>query len=137
MCFCANPDDSTSCCVGVINSTFTNNSTAGRKIRAGNKFHQFLDCGRVAVINIKQQRIQHFLKIMRRNVARHTDCNSGRTIGQQNWNTRGQDCRLFQGVVVIWNKINCVFFQVCQHIMSDFPHADFCITHCCRRITIN
>ena len=82
MSFCPNTYYSATGAVGLINSTFANYCTSRRKIRSGHELHQFLDSGRVAIINVVKEGVHYLLEIVRRNIACHAYCNSGGTIGQ-------------------------------------------------------
>ena len=74
---------------------------------------------------------------MGRNLCRHSHRNTVRTIDQQVWNARRHYFRFAERLVVIWLKVDCLFFQVRKHYISYAGHANFRIAHRRSCIAVN
>ncbi len=99
-------------------------------------FHQPFNAD-VFIVDIGQATVDHFRDVVRRNVSRHTYCDTGRTVYQQvrdlGWHHIGNAL----GAVVVIDEINGLFFQVGHQLVGDFRHTDFRITHRRRGVTID
>ena len=38
--------------------------------------------------------------------------------------------------IIVRRKVDRFFVQICEQIMGNLLHADFCVTHCCCGITV-
>ena len=122
--------------VSIDNARFTVNDAACREVWTTDVFHQAFNAD-IRIIGIGQAGINHFGKVMRCHVGRHTDSNTGRTIHQQVWNTGWQNVRNTLRAIVVIDPIYGIFFQIGQEFMGQLGHTYFGITHCGRTIAIN
>ena len=109
----------------------TVNSCAGREIGRLDDVNQFVDFS-FRLIQQAQAGIDGIAQIVRRDIGCHTDGNTGRTVYQQRRETGRQYQRLMFAAVIVRAEIDGFFFDIRQHFMGNFFHADFGITHGCR-----
>ena len=106
------------------------------KIGRRHDLDQFLD----ADLRILQQRlagVDDFAEIVRRNIGRHADRDTRRSIDQQVGYLRRQYQRLVLGSVVIGTEVYGFLVDVIEEFLRDARHADFGVTHCRRVIAID
>ena len=70
--------------VGLHDRLFAVNESAGGKIRPRNMPHQLLDRN-IGIFDQRDQAVDHFAQIMRRNIGRHADGDSRGAIDQADW----------------------------------------------------
>ena len=68
-------------------------------------------------------------EVVRRDVGCHAHGDAFRAVYQQRGKAGGQHQRLLLAAVVVVAKINGFFFNIRQHFVGDFCHADFGVTH--------
>ena len=74
---------------------------------------------------------------MRRNAGGHAHGDAFRAVHQQGGETCGQHQRFAFAAVVVVAEIDGFFFNVGQHFVGDFRHADFGVTHGCGGIAVH
>ena len=74
---------------------------------------------------------------MRWDIGCHTNRNTRRTVNQKIGNLGGQNIRDVFGAVIIRIKINRLFIQIRQEVMSNLCHANLGISHGCGSIPVN
>ena len=74
---------------------------------------------------------------MRRDVRRHTNGDTRRSIDQQVREACRQNNRLFERIIVVRLKINRLFIKVAQQFHRWFIEAGFGITHSSSRIAVD
>ena len=74
---------------------------------------------------------------MRRDLGRHADRDAIRTVDQQMRNTRRQNFRLRKRLVVVRLKIDRFLFDVGEHSLVSFAHANFGVAHRRRRVAVD
>src|ERR1019366_7696408 len=100
------------------NSTASVDEASGREIRALHMFQQVGEGG-VRVVHQRDTRIHNLRQIVRRNVGRHSNGDTVRSIHQQVGNSRRQHHRLDCGVVEVGDEIDGVFVDVSQQLFGD------------------
>src|SRR5438128_8150774 len=112
------------------------NVRAGRKIRAGNDLHHFLErC--VRFFDEQNCGVHDFAQVVRRNVRRHTDGDAARAVNQQIRDARRENDRLFAGLVEVRNEINGLFFEVGENVFGNFGEPRFGVPHGGWRIAVH
>ena len=81
------------------------------------------------MLNVIQEGIHQLRQIMGRNVAGHSNGNTGGTVGQQIRHPCWQDNWLFLGIVIVRLKIDGVLVQVDHQVLGHPFHPNFGITH--------
>ena len=105
-----------------------NNLRFGRVIRPLHDVQQLIQrCFRL--LNQGNRRFRHFTQVMRRNVRRHTNGNTGRAVQQNIWQTRRQHLRLLHGAVEVWHPVRRSLAKFTQQNFRIFRQAGFGITH--------
>ena len=67
---------------------------------------------RLGIINYTAHSLNYLAHIMRRDIGRHTDSDTRRTVYKQVRETRGKYCGLVFRVVKIGNPVNRVLFDI-------------------------
>ena len=107
-----------------------------REIRSLYFCHQFFQTG-FRVIDEHDTAVDDFAQVMGRDVRRHADSNASRTIDQQIRDLGRQDRRFLKRTIIVRHEIDGILVDIFQHFTCNFSHADFCITHSCRRVAID
>lgn len=84
--------------------------------------HQLLEpC--IRVVQQTAGAVNDFTQIVRWDVGRHTDCDTGGTVDQQVWKTAGQNGRFLQAVIVVGLKTTVslsMSVSICMEILLIF-----------------
>jgi len=112
----------------VENSRPAENVTAGRKIGS---FDNFADLFQRSPRLADQQDtgVDDFRQVMRRNIGRHADGNSRRTIHQEIRNARGKNFRLPLAFVVVGTEIDGLLVDVLKQGRRDLRKPRFGVPH--------
>ena len=97
---------------------------------------QFIDFG-FGFVQKAQTGVDGVGEVVRRNVGRHTDGNTRRAVDQQRGEAGRQHQRLMFATIVVRAEIDGFFFDIRQHFVGDFRHADFGITHGRGTVAVN
>ena len=136
MVFATHIDLASAGAIGIDDARATIDDTASRKSRARDVLHQLID-GQSAVVDQGQTGLNHFAQVVRRNIGRHTDGDTGRTVDQQVRDLGRHHSRDHLGAVIVRHPVHSFFVQVGQQFVGDLVHADFGITHCRRGVTVD
>ena len=109
---------------------------AGREIGGLQDVDQFVDFG-FGFVQKTQTGVDGVGEVMWRDVGRHTDGDTRRAVDQQRGKAGRQHQRLVFAAVVVRTEIDGFFFDVRQHFVGNFRHADFGITHGRGAVAIN
>ena len=99
-----------------------------RIIRPLNDIQQLVE-RRFRLLNQGDGGFRHFTQVVRRNICRHTDRNTGGTVQQDVWQTRRQHLRLLHRTVEVWHPVNGSLTQLAQQHFGIFRETRFGITH--------
>ena len=91
---------------------------AGGEVRPLDELHQVFGGG-VRAVDEMRERVADFVGIVRRDVGRHADGDSGGAVDKQIRQPRGQDGRLLQRVVEVGDEIDRVLIDVGEHLVRD------------------
>ena len=130
------PNNAASCFVSGQNAFPSIDKSSSWKIRSGDMTHQLFN-GNLRIFNEGDGSVYDFRQIVGWNIGGHTYGDTGCTVKQQQGYFSRQKGGLLKGFIVIRHVIDCVFFQIGQHLIGNARQTDFCITHGRRRITIN
>ena len=122
--------------ISVDDPFFAENGSARREVRRLDVVH---DVGqrRLGIVDEVDQRGDDFTGVVRGNVGRHTDGDTGRAVDQQVRHTRRQNLGLLRRRVVVVDHVDGIFVQVHQEFAGIFGHTRFGITHRCRVVTVD
>ena len=98
--------------------------------------HELFGSG-IGIINEQAGSVDHFAKVMRRDVRSHTNCNASRTVNQQVRETGRQNRRFFQAFVVVGLEVDRFLVKVAEQLHSRLVQTSFGITHCSSRVTVD
>ena len=109
---------------------------AGREIGPFDVHHQLIERD-VGVINLGTDRVDGLTEIVRRNIGRHTDGNTGATVDEEIWNRCREDGWFLTGVIVVGNEVDRVVIHVLHEDGAERTESGFGISHRGRRITFH
>ena len=109
---------------------------AGRKIRTGHHFHDFLK-RRFRIFDQLVASIDHLTQVMRRDIGRHADGDAAGAVDQQVRITRRQDNRFLARLVIVFLEVDGFLVDVLQQCLGRFRQARLGIPHGSRRIAIH
>ncbi len=137
---CTNTDLAASGAVCLADTGSTHNNTSGRKIRSLDDSHQLINSRFLAlyiVIDQPYNCFNHFCQIVRRDIGRHTNCDTSRTVYQKIRKTGWKNARFTLSLIVVWHEINGVFVQIIDHVRSDLGKSCLCVSHCGSSVSIH
>src|SRR5262245_19961950 len=102
--------------------------SAGRKVRAGNDFQDFLKRG-FRLLDQRDGGVDDFAQIVRRYVGGHADGDAAGAVDQKVRNARGQNGRFFFGFVEVGNEVDGFFLDVGEEFFGNPGQAGFGVTH--------
>ncbi len=115
----AHDDRATTRGVSRIDASASENNTTGREIRTRDDLHHFFQLNGW-IFNERYAAVDDFAKIMRRDVGRHTDRNTARTIDKQVRKACRQNHRFPLAAIIVILKINRILVDIRQKGFSDF-----------------
>ena len=133
---CAHDAATTTGTVTFANAIESIDDAGSGKIRRFDNRDQIFDVGG-RIVQHFEAGIDDVGKIVRRNIGRHADGDTGRAIDEQIRKPRWQNQRLVFAAVVIGTEIDRFLVQIFQQLVRDLGHADFGITHRCRVIAVH
>ena len=122
--------------VGQTDARPPEDGAAGRKIRAGHDFRQFVD-GNLGPIHQGDNGVDHLAEVVGRDVGRHAHRDAARAVDQQVGKARRQDDGLTLLAVVIGLEVDGVLVDVLDHGERWGRQAGFGVAHRRRRIAVD
>src|SRR5262249_16600557 len=110
--------------IGLLDAFTPVNECAGGEIRSRHHLVQILGLG-VRVLNQLDGRFDDLAQVVRRNLGRHADGDSVRTVDQQVRHACRQDDRLLARFVVVRNEFDGLLLDVGEHLCGDAREARF------------
>ena len=92
---------------------------------------------RVRIVEQRQARSDNLGEVVRRNIGRHADGDTGRAVDQQVRNPRRQYRRLELLAVVVGREIDSFLVDVGQHLGGDLLQPAFGVAVCRRRVAVD
>ena len=122
--------------IGGFNAFPARDVSAGRKIRARNELHHFLERG-IGLLDQKNGGIHDFAQVVRRNVGGHADGDAAGAVDQKIRNARGENDRLFAGLIEVRDEIDGFLLQVGENVFRNFGQPRFRVPHGRRGIAVH
>ena len=122
--------------ISIQNALSATNDSARGKVRPRQTPDNILESA-FWVFDDQQQGVTNLTDIMRRDVGRHTNGNSGRAVDQQIREFRGQYRRLITCLVVVGHKIHCIVINIFEYLHGRRSHSRLGISHSGRRVGID
>ena len=126
--------------VGLVNAFVAYDYPACRKVRSGQSFQQLFHeniVDAIIVVDDVINRRNQFLQVVRRDIGRHANGDTGRAIQQQVGQARWENRGFLKRAIEIVDEINGVHVDICQHLFCHASQAGLGITHRCRGIPID
>ncbi len=108
----------------------------GGEIRSRDVRHQ-LHQRDFRIVEHRQQRIDHFGQVVRRDVGGHAHGNARGAIDQQVGHPGRQHRRLMLGFVVVGDEIHGLAIDVGQQLVGELRHAHFGVAHGRRHVAVH
>ena len=122
--------------VGLDDAGASVDDAGGGEVRPLDVLHQPVDAD-VRVVHQRQQAIDHFAQIVRRNVGGHAHGNAGTAVDKQVGRLGGQHLRHGQGVVVVGAEGHRLLVQIRQQFGGQAGHAHLGVAHGGRRVPVD
>src|SRR6266446_3467708 len=122
--------------VGGFDAFAAGDVCAGRKIRARDQLHDFLESG-VRFFDQQHRGFDDFPQIVWRNVGGHAHGNAAGAVDEEIGDARRKNEGLFARLIEVRNEIDRLFFEVGQNVFADFRQAGFRVPHGRRRIAVH
>ena len=101
------------------------------EVRGGDVLHQSVGAD-LRVIDVGAASVDHFSKIVCRDIGCHTDGNTVATVDEQVGNLCRHDGWFLQRVVKVVHHIDCVLVDVVHDVLTHLGEAALGVTHGCR-----
>ena len=115
---------------------FAKDERCGREIRTGNDFEQFFRRDR-RVVHEREAAVDHFAKVVRRNVGRHADRDTACAVDQQVRETGRKHGRFAARPVVVVGEVDRILVEIVEQGIGDTCKPRFGVTHGCRWIRVH
>ena len=126
--------------VGFLTAPGSQNNTACGEIGSGDNLKDFFHIGIPVlihtVINDLHHRIHHLAEVVRGDISRHTNGDTGGSVYKQVRITAGQNGGFLLGFIEVGHKIYGIFIDIRQHFHRDLGKPGFRITHGGSTVTI-
>ena len=122
--------------VRLAHALITVDNTARRKIRRLDVTQQF-GCLDLGIVDISAAGVDHFRKVMRRHIGRHTYRDTRRAVDQQQRHLGRQYRGLKDRLVEVGTEIDRILVDIGHHLVGDLHHAGLGITHGRRGIAVD
>ena len=113
--------------VRLAHALITVDNTARRKIRRLDVTQQF-GCLDLGIVDISAAGVDHFRKVMRRHIGRHTYRDTVGSVNQQIRHTGRQNHRFLFLAVVVIRKIHGFLSDIPNHLQGERGHSGLGIT---------
>jgi hypothetical protein len=131
----AHLNDAFALVVGLDDGLLAVDEAAGGEIRPRDVLHQLFD-RKIRIFHQGNQSIDHFPRF-RGGIRSPCRPRYRGAVDQQIGNTRRQNRRFFEGVVVVRNEIDGLFFDIRQQLFGETGHPDLGVAHGRGRIGID
>ena len=122
--------------IGLTDARAADDDAAGREIRALDILHQVgKRCLRI--IQQADAGVNHLAEVVRRDVCRHTDRNTGGAVDQQVREAGGENARFLAGFIEVRVPIHRFLFDITQHFLRNARHTRLRITISGRRVAVD
>ena len=115
-CPCTDDDFSSAGRISLPDAGTAHNDPPRRKIRPLEMLHQITE-GRFRIVQHADAGIDHFRKVMGRNIRRHTDSNSAGTVDQKIREAGGEHTGFFSRFIEVWIPVYRLFVDIAEHLI--------------------
>ena len=122
--------------IGSANTAAAHDNAAGREVRTLDELTDFVHLGFRVVDDIAGA-VDNLGEVVRRDVGRHADRDTGRTVYQQVREAGGEHNRLLTLLIEVRLEIDRVFLDIRQHVVRQLGHAGLGVTVCSRRVAVH
>ena len=122
--------------IGRADAAAPHDNAAGREVRPLDELTDLVHLGFRVVDDIADA-VDDLGQVMRRDVGRHTDCNTRRTVDQQIREAGREHDRLLPLFIEVRLKIDRILFDIGQHVVGELCHTGFGITVSCRGVAVD
>ena len=133
---CADLDLAAAGRIGGADAAAAHDNAAGREVRALDELADLVHL-RLGMVDDIAGAVDDLREVMRRDVGRHADRDTGRAVHQQVGEAGGQYDRLLALLIEIRLEIDRVFLDIRQHVVCQLGHAGLGVTVSCRRVAVH
>ena len=133
---CADLDLAATGCISRTDAAAAHDNAAGREIRALDELADLVHL-RLGMVDDIAGTVDNLREVVRRDVSRHADRDTGRAVYQQVGEAGRQYDRLLALLIEVRLEIDRVFLDIRQHVVRQLGHAGLGITVCCRRVAVH
>ena len=108
----------------------------GREVGARDVLHQVVK-RRLGIVEHADAGVDDLGQVVRRDVRRHTDGDTGRAVHQQVREARGQHAGLLAALIEVRVPVDGLLIDVAQHFVRDLRHSGLGVSVGGRRVAIN
>ena len=136
LCLRTDNDTSTTSLVCLTDAIDTTDDTTCREVWTLHILHQFR-AGQFGVVDVGNTSVNHFRKVVGRNVGCHTYCDTRGAIHQQVGDASRENGWLFLRVVEVVHHIDRFLVDVLKHCLAQFAEACLSVTHGGSTVTVH
>ena len=133
---CADFDLAAAGRVGGADAAAAHDNAAGREVRALDELADLVHL-RLGMVDDIAGAVDDLREVVRRDVGRHADRDTGRAVYQQVGEAGRQYDRLLALLIEVRLEIDRVFLDIRQHVVCQLGHAGLGITVCCRGVAVH
>ncbi len=122
--------------VCVLDTFAAHDLRSGREVRSGENGHEFVDRA-VGVIYEHDNGVDDLAEVVRGDVRRHTDRDSGAPVDQEVRVARREDERLLERLVVVGTEVDRLLVEVAEELHRDLLEAGLCVSHGRRGVAVD
>ena len=120
-----------------VDAVYAADLGACREVGALDELHEIVDSAFVAVLNVVIDTVAKFPEIMRRDVGRHADGDTGRAVQKEVREFRGQNGGLFERFVEVGRHIDRILLQIAEKFFGNLLHSHLGVTHRGRAVAVD
>ena len=113
--------------IGFADVLLVVDDAARRKVRPLHELHEVLDT-RLRMIDEVTDTVDEFVEIVRRDIGRHTDRDTDRTVEEELRELGREDQRLVVHPVEVGDEVHCVLFDIEKHLLGNGRELGFGVT---------
>ena len=125
--FCADFDNTMAGSIETADRINAVNDSGCRKVGAGNEFHQVGD-GRGRIVEQMERAVDDFTEIVRRDIGRHSDADTGAAVDEQVREFCRQHFRFAFAFVEVRDHVDGIFVKVREEFLRKTLHPAFGVT---------
>ena len=120
-----------------VDAVYAADLGACREVGTLDELHEIVDSAFVAVLNVVIDTVAELPEIMRRDVGRHADGDTGRAVQKEIRKFSGKYGRLFKRFVEVWRHVDRILLQIAEKFFGNLLHSHLGITHRGRAVAVD